>query len=329
MLTEVVHVLLAGLLFFLVNWVGGHSISSGYHQISLFEKVEDAPAFNVLFRVIAPLVFMILTAAIWYTFGLDDFVRNYYTITIYYFLLRWLFNVLVGRALLIHWWRQLALALVTVMLSVGVYRAVLTSRTLLLPDPKQLRDQLWIIVILFLYHVVNRVSPIGGHDYVARRAAYVRAKYKAFRARFGDIVTAETQEQPLEVLAYAVLMYESFNRPPIYQFIESYILYPMGLSRTFGPMQFRSTTRLSADESVTLGIRKLKRDFAASNVEVYGPEVESGGTSGNWWDRKKVIDMTARKYNIRSDYAHKVSGLFDQIADRYYPDLRGVWVGLG
>ncbi len=52
------HVLLAALLFMIVNWIGRHSIASGYHQLTLFAKVDEAPAFNFVFRVLAPTVFL-------------------------------------------------------------------------------------------------------------------------------------------------------------------------------------------------------------------------------------------------------------------------------
>lgn len=57
----VFHLLLAGVLFFLMNWVGRHaSISVSYYQITYFSRYDEAPAFNVVFRVLAPVVFMII-----------------------------------------------------------------------------------------------------------------------------------------------------------------------------------------------------------------------------------------------------------------------------
>ncbi len=37
-------------LFFLINWIGKHSYSIGYMQISIFVKTEEAPALNFLIR---------------------------------------------------------------------------------------------------------------------------------------------------------------------------------------------------------------------------------------------------------------------------------------
>ena len=60
------HILLAALLFLLVNWIGKHSIAAGYTQLSLFAKADEAPAFNVVFRALAPTVFLILSASLLY-----------------------------------------------------------------------------------------------------------------------------------------------------------------------------------------------------------------------------------------------------------------------
>src|SRR5438105_2644614 len=105
-----VHSLLAILLFFVVNWIGGHTISAGYHQLTLFGQVDEAPAFNTLFRVLAPIVFLLVTASIWYGLGLDLFVDNYWRVVVYYVLFRWLFNLALGRISLLGWVRQVVIA---------------------------------------------------------------------------------------------------------------------------------------------------------------------------------------------------------------------------
>ena len=87
--------LLAVLLFFVVNWIGGHSIASGYHQLSVFKQVDEAPAFNLVFRVVAPLVYLVITASLLYTVGLDDLVVGFYRVAVYYVAFRWFFNIVV------------------------------------------------------------------------------------------------------------------------------------------------------------------------------------------------------------------------------------------
>ena len=62
----ITHLGLAVALFYLINWVGKHSYSIGYVEISLFIKDEDSPAVNFLIRVLSPIVYLIIVASIFY-----------------------------------------------------------------------------------------------------------------------------------------------------------------------------------------------------------------------------------------------------------------------
>lgn len=93
------------LLFFIINIIGRHSYSIGYVSVSVFAKVEEAPAFNYLIRVLTPTIFLIITESILYGLKLDNFVRDFYFVSLYYILFRLVFNVLTGRLLLLNWYR--------------------------------------------------------------------------------------------------------------------------------------------------------------------------------------------------------------------------------
>ena len=57
------HVALAIFLFYLVNWIGNKAAPLGYMQLSIGMKDDTAPMFNYLFKVLAPVVFVIIIAA--------------------------------------------------------------------------------------------------------------------------------------------------------------------------------------------------------------------------------------------------------------------------
>lgn len=75
-----VHVFLGIVLFFLINWIGKHSYSIGYMEISIFVQTEEAPALNFLIRVLTPVVYIIIVSAVLYNFGLDKFVLNIFLV---------------------------------------------------------------------------------------------------------------------------------------------------------------------------------------------------------------------------------------------------------
>ena len=49
-----VHFALAIILFFVVNWIGARAVSVGYMQLDIAIQEDAAPAFNFLFKVLAP-----------------------------------------------------------------------------------------------------------------------------------------------------------------------------------------------------------------------------------------------------------------------------------
>lgn len=77
-----IHIVLAFCLFFLVNWFGSKSgpLGMGYVQISLDTHDVTAPAFNYLFKVLAPVVFMIILYATFQYFNLSFLNTNIYSI---------------------------------------------------------------------------------------------------------------------------------------------------------------------------------------------------------------------------------------------------------
>ena len=89
-----VQLFLGILLFFLINWVGKHSFSVGYVEITLFTNNEEAPAFNFLIRVLSPLIYILITAALLYAVNLDEYVNNFYLVNIYYIVFRLVFNLI-------------------------------------------------------------------------------------------------------------------------------------------------------------------------------------------------------------------------------------------
>ena len=72
-----VHGGLAIALFGGVNWLGRHAVKAGYLQLSLYAQADEAPAFNFVFRVLAPVVYLHIVAAVLYSGGLDWAVSDF------------------------------------------------------------------------------------------------------------------------------------------------------------------------------------------------------------------------------------------------------------
>jgi hypothetical protein len=176
----------------------------------------------------------------------------------------------------------------------------------------------------------------------------MRAEYESLRAKFGPVVTGAASSRVTEAIAYSVMIYESFNRPPIYQWIERHMLYPFGQADTLGPMQVTTMVALPDEELVRLGVERVNKIFEKAvllvrrdSPEIFAPtprprpnEVESdtlaphAGSLSRFEDlhrgyQSKVVAKTASLYNVRSDYPDQVASIFRFIRDNYYQDVRG------
>lgn len=345
------HVLLGLLEFFLINWLGRHSVSSGYYQISFIQSFEEAPLFNIVFRVLAPSVFLVLTAAAWYALGADEIVIGYWRVTLYYFGARWIFNLAMGRGALLRWGNQAVIAALAIGLSYVVDRSFLVDRVAVLPSARALVDELWIVVIIFLYHTYRQVSTEQSEDQISRRRTqYIKGRYRKLRKRFHEVVEAASPSRTVEALAYSVMIYETFNRPTPFQLIERYLLFPLRLAKSLGPMQVRTDSALSDADLVGIGIRKLDRDLEASVREEARESphasirarrdnedgIELPFKKGDDWDHLKydeigpyaqhgALKRTLAKYNVRSDYPEQVLGILGVLREELYRDLTPEW----
>ena len=344
--------LLAILEFFLINWIGRHSVSSGYYQISVIQTVEDAPLFNIAFRLFAPAVFLVLSGALWQIAGLGEFTESYWRVTVFYFLVRWAYILATGRALLVRWWNQMFVFSAAVLISIPIAKYIVSDRQALLPSPRALTDQIWIVTIAFLYLTFKRVQiHLSGESAEEMRTAFIREKVATYRVKWRAAIRSIEPSPQLEALAYAIMTYESFNRPPIYQFIERHVFRPFGAAESIGPMQLPTKALLSDEESIAEAVRKLKEFSELARIEyvrdhpneVRGllrrertqigglasmPELSDAAMANIPFGgllptpQARILRATAAKYNARSDYPRAIVDIIVVIVAEYYPELK-------
>ncbi len=310
---------LAIFLFFAVNWVGEHSSTFGYLQLSLRAKEDPAPAFNFLLKTLAPAVYIILAATGFYLIKRDSFVHHIWLVAVYYFSFRLLYNVALSRAALLNWFSILMQSVVGVIAAYLAYVHLILPRHPLFPGVESIGNQLWIIIALFLYAVFNNVHTSSKRT-VRRKNRYLSSQFQTFEKRYGSLIEGQFPQRYMELIAYAILIYETFNRPWLAQSIER-IVFPRG-SHTLGPMQVRTTTRLSDWESVVLGIQQLKQAFETTNEEILGKSMM----------RYQVIRMALAKYNRDENYISEIFQvlhiLWAQVATDYRTEFETMYAPL-
>lgn len=328
----VVHVLLAIVLFFLMNWIGRHSVvTARYYQISYFSRYDDAPAFNSVFRILAPVVYLVVVGAGLYKLGLAKYVALLYLVVLYQQLIRWGYLLIMGRRLLSRWGIQFLFAAITLAIAVGAYNEIIAHPTRLLPNFDNLTNELWLVVIAFLYQLAN-ASHTATEGNAAQKERYLRSRYEALNRQYGAEIVATVGDRTLEPFVYAVLIYETFNRPWLARMLERWL--PGNRRRSYGPMQVIAPSAIDDVTSVREGSAQLVAEYRSARTAAQQAYQSSYGSAYNdgYWDphlHQSAIRQSASKHNIRSDYPDEVIAIHNFLVDSFYPDTRHATVGLG
>jgi len=304
-----VHIVLGIGLFFLINWIGKHSYSIGYMEISIFVKTEEAPALNFLIRVLTPIVYLIIISTTLYYFGLDKYVWNIYLVNIYYIIFRLIFNLATNRGHLLNWYRQVLYWLAIVAISFFTYEKLIKVKANILPDFATVANELWIIILIFSFQVLNNLR-FSQEATQKRKETYLKNRYKYFKRLYGELIKDLTNNEILECIVYAIIIYEDFNRPKIARQIEYLKFRLTKRPHTLGVMQVRSDKLLSDLESVKLGTEEVVTTYRKHLEKLE----ESSESFYEWGIKYEIINH----YNGGTSYLSEVSTLSDIIKNNFY-----------
>lgn len=311
---HLVHFALGVLLFFIINWIGKHSYSVGYMEISMFLKIEEAPAFNFLYRIISPIVYLFIISAFFYKIGLSKYVTDIYFISIYYILFRLAFNLLTNRGLLMNWFRQFLYWISIITISYYSYTEIIYKKENILPDFTTIANELWIIILIFLFQTLNRLR-FSSEKTSQRKENYLKNRLSNFQKIYGDIVNSKTENDKLKAIAYAIMIYEDFNRPKAARLIENLRFLITRKKHSLGVMQVQTEKFINDKESVELGLDKLNIIYN-EQLKERGLDKEeaieillSDAWSNEWSMEARIIS----NYNKDDSYLHEVKTLTDKI----------------
>jgi hypothetical protein len=311
-IVHLIQFVLGVVLFFIINRIGQHSYSIGYMSISVFAKAEEAPAFNFLIRVLSPLVYLIIAASILYSLGLDKYVNNFYLVNIYYILFRLVFNLITGRGILLNWYRQVLYWSSIVITSFFAYELLIKTKKNLLPDFNTISNELWIIILIFLFHLANNVrAPNGGT--IKRKNNYVLKMIATLEKKYGTVIEQLENDQ-LKSLIYAILIIENFNRPKVARWIEYLRFFITRSPHTLGIMQYYTTKYITDLRSIELGISKILSKYEDSII-AYGKD-DKERYFGDW----QIKDDLAGAYNTGTEYKSDINEMWNKVLELKYPN---------
>lgn len=304
------HVGLALALFFIVNWIGKHAIDFGYVSTSLFEEPNESVALNFFIRTLSPTVFIIIfsTAVV----AIDRPVLRLCVVMVvpYYYLLRAIVICLFNRHRLISWPRYFLHSIFGIAFAGLAYKHLILPNRSLLPDLESAGNELWLGVFAFLYAVANKVTLTGGPG-ARRRNSFVDIHYEAASKRFGEIIESKVSDEMLKLIAYSILIYEDYCRPPAIRALERLAVWKK--PRTTGIMQVAADDPLSDSESVDRGLDKLISSWREYSCEE------------RLW---KKVRMTISDYNMDDDYIRRVQEVMEIVAKRVDPRFKATYATL-
>ena len=315
------NLLFSFLLFFISNWFGKRSIKFGYHQLS-FDSSEEQLIFNILYRSFTPVVFILVVSVFLDKINLFYLTKNIYITTIFYFLIRFIFILIIGRLKITNWVKYILTAFISIFISYIVYKNFIEKRYFPLPTEQEITTALWFAIIGYIYKVIKDIS-ISSLDN-NRKLNYVKHKHDRFSHKYGSIIEkaigTDIDNSIIEkqkALIYSILIYEDFNRHILCRFMER-LLFGTGRIKTSGIMQVTSDVYLSNQDSVKKGACILIEKYN----EVYKDKYN------NTQDKNHSL-YTARResikyYNSDISYINEVESIYN-LLEVIYPKSSDIY----
>lgn len=304
-----IHIILSIILFLIINWIGKHSYSIGYMEVSIFVRVEEAPALNFLIRVLTPIIYIIVISTLFYYFKLDFLVSNIYLVNIYYIIFRLGFNLITNRGLLMNWYRQGLYWLTIITISIFTYEKLIKVKSNILPDFNTIANELWIIILIFLFQLTNNIR-LSQDATLKRKANYLKRRYNHFARLYASYIRKQTNNEILEALIFTIMIFEDFNRPKVIRSVENMKAYFSDKEYTLGVMQVKSSSIISDYESVKLGVNKIITAHKKAFDSVKAMNLDH-------FDDSMLYDIVT-DYNGGMKYYSEITELFSIIYEEIY-----------
>ncbi len=289
----------------------------GYMQLSLGIQEDTAPAFNYLFKILAPVVYIVLLALLFQVLKLPQFCEKLYLVVIYYWTFRLIAVAFLGHLSLLNWGDQVLYWGISIGLAVWV-NSLIDKLETILPSPESLVDELWLLIFMFIYSIANKLQYSRAAT-IRRKQNYIDRKYREFHMRFGEQVESKFKGDFLRALTFSIMIYENYNRPTSARFLERVFFKKSSRKHTFGIMQVMSDHILTDDESLDLAMIKIEHDCHLAFRKRFEREEEEGDSIPVYFGY--IICEVAGSYNHGEGYVGEVNNIFDRLAETTYKNM--------
>lgn len=300
------HFVLAVLLFFLMNWFGKRAKVLGYTEITIFIQDEDNPAFNFLYRILFPAVYIVLISTCFKIFEYDRYIYNIFLVTLYSFLLRILFNLISGRILLVDWRKILLYSISSICLSYFINIKIINKANFL-PDFETMTNEIWILIFVFIYQILNKTN-IFKNTEDKRKLIFIKKRYYDYIKKYSKIIDDLVTNEKLKLIIYSIIIHESFNRFKIGRVIIENNLFRIGKAKTLGIMQVKTNHIITDEQSIKIGVNKI--------IKYYNEIIKEYRISNEKITEYSLSWKIITNYNKDSEYGHAIDYIMNIIEEK-------------
>lgn len=248
--------------------------------------------------------------------------KNIYITTIFYFLIRFIFILIIGRLKITNWVKYILTAFISIFISYIVYKNFIEKRYFPLPTEQEITTALWFAIIGYIYKVIKDIS-ISSLDN-NRKLNYVKHKHDRFSHKYGSIIEeaigTDIDNSIIEkqkALIYSILIYEDFNRHILCRFMER-LLFGTGRIKTSGIMQVTSDVYLSNQDSVKKGACILIEKYNEVYKDKYNDTQDKNHSL--YAARRESI----KHYNSDISYINEVESIYN-LLEVIYPKSSDIY----
>jgi len=227
-----------------------------------------------------------------------------------------------SRFHLVNWVREFFLWVFSIGLSFLIYEGLIKNKLNLLPELSDLKNQFWILLIMFIYSAFNQLD-FSQQATVRRKQNYLNIVYLENKQKYGAIVSTYSIDVLLESFIYSVLLYENFNRPRFVRVIEK-ITFPW-FSKSLGPMQVQTNMMITDADSVRTGAERIMKSYLnaldSAKEKAREKEIEFDPFKDNS-HRQYVLYKISSAYNKDDEYLNGIMEMHSEVIEQLYPSLK-------
>lgn len=306
---------LIGLLLTLLFSILGKHLDERYSDLASIFEPDESPAYNALLRCLAaPIVSVFLAIALFslpsvlghdnFSSDFPGFLNGVWLISVWLFFWQFVIVLLLGRVRLLNLGKFVVYHLVSVFLSFLVTRyAIAKGLTFLVPDEANFRTELWFIVILFFFHIAEKL-PLDQVRWERRKRRYLQINYAQLKSRYGKFLLGH--DLLFQHVVFGIMLFENYNRSRLLRWLERRLFF-FGRAKSTGIMQVQSNKVLSDEESVQAAITLLLPHYQDAMLAA-----EAASKGDEWVARSHALEILTT-YNPGESYKASVSQIIYEL----------------